>query len=124
MVKRSGLDILSPDSVLLMLVGEAFPGPDGEALGDEFAAPAVPAILCPLLLGKNSAAGRAEDLVCLGILVVHNYFHSITFPLTGGAVRASSLQGTTVYHTGDNRGREVSVCSSLSRSSQKGHDIR
>lgn len=106
-----------------MLVGEALPGPDGKALGDEFAAPAVPAILCPLLLGKYSAAGRTEDLGCLDIMVVHNDFHSITFPLTGGAVRALYLRGTTAYHRVDNRDSGVSACSSLSRSSQGRHDI-
>ena len=75
-----GGHLLSPDSILLVLVGEAFPGVDGEALWDEFAAPAVPAILCPLLLSKNSAAGRTEGLRCLDSVVVHNDFHSITFP--------------------------------------------
>jgi len=115
-VKLSGVNNLSPDSVLLMLVGEALPGPDGKTLGDEFAALAVPAILRPLLLSKNSAAGRTEGLRCLDSVVVHNDFHSITFPLTGGTVRAFSLPGTTAYHRGDKCGRGVSACKSLSRS--------
>ena len=70
----------SPYLVLLMLVGKAFPGVDGKALGDKLAAPAVPPLVSAFFLGKNGTAGRTEELggfVCIG--VVHALFYHILF---------------------------------------------
>jgi len=86
-------DILSPYLVLLVLVGKAFPGLDGQALGDEFAAFAVPPLVRAFFLGEDCTAGRTEDLGRLNIWIVHNdfSFYHIFFDTGGRSLPGLSL---------------------------------
>ena len=58
-MKHLGADILSPDFVLLVLVGNAFVRVNGEAFRNELAALAVPSFVSAFFFCKDSATGRA-----------------------------------------------------------------
>lgn len=71
-MKHFDADILSPDFVLLVLVGKAFQGVNGQAFGNELAALTAPAPFSALLIGEDVSAGGTKELGWVNVWIFHN----------------------------------------------------